>query len=107
MHVLSSLTTQQPAYIKRPDHQEYHVPTNNYYYSALAKESVLKVVQANPNFFMALLVSFFSCFSGSQVEEGSPSSIKANTASKAKLKESKAKKSPPIPMTNVVSRSFG
>ncbi|MBA0637653.1 hypothetical protein Godav_024836, partial [Gossypium davidsonii] len=48
---------------------------------------------------MALLISFFSCFSGSQLEKVSPSSIKANTASNAKLKESKAKKSPPIPMS--------
>nr|KJB69265.1 hypothetical protein B456_011G013200 [Gossypium raimondii] len=48
---------------------------------------------------MALLISFFSCFSGSQREKVSPSSIKANTASNAKLKESKAKKSPPIPMS--------
>ncbi|MBA0695293.1 hypothetical protein Goari_001925, partial [Gossypium aridum] len=47
---------------------------------------------------MALLISCFSCFCGSQPEKVSPSSIKANTASNAKLKESKAKKSPPIPM---------
>ncbi|KAB2007212.1 hypothetical protein ERO13_D10G011801v2 [Gossypium hirsutum] len=48
---------------------------------------------------MAPLISFFSCFSGSQVEDGSPSSTNANIASNAKLKESKGKKSPPIPMS--------
>ncbi|XVE87771.1 hypothetical protein DITRI_Ditri19aG0014600 [Diplodiscus trichospermus] len=55
---------------------------------------------------MAILTSFVSCFSGSGkvASEGEDrtartSSSKVKAGSEAKSKESKTKKSPPIPMT--------
>ncbi|WRX27637.1 hypothetical protein QQP08_020124, partial [Theobroma cacao] len=93
-------------YIKRPHPERGFISNNNIANTTTTTTRIFssKLIQSKVS-AMAVLPSFMiSCFSGSskvasEGEDSRRTSTQVKAGGEAKLKESKAKKSPPIPMT--------